>query len=418
MSTATANITLSEDQDNALKAIWLFLADPHQNTFVLSGFAGCGKSTLVSVLIDRLDEHYSTIKLLDPHYKPFELMLTATTNKAAESLSHITGQEVLTVHSALGLRIQKDFRTGEAELVIGKKSPLEHVLLLVDEASFIDHDLKRLIHQQTKGCKILFIGDPAQLAPVKCATTPVFEAGYHGAQLSQVVRQAKGNPIIDLATMFRHTVNTGEWGKFKPDGHYIIHMDRDTFNQEIEKEFVRPDWKYHDSKILAWTNKRVIQYNHWLMNLSTGSPDFQEGDYAVCNSFVSIGRQAIKTDQSVLITKITRDVENHGVPGTDFQLNGTITGFMPKSQELRKGALKYAQAAEDFDMLRDIQESWLDLRGAFAQTVNKSQGSTYDKVYIDLDDISACNNGDTVARMLYVGTSRARSNVFLTGDIA
>jgi ATP-dependent exoDNAse (exonuclease V) alpha subunit len=62
-------------------------------------------------------------------------------------------------------------------------------------------------------------------------------------------------------------------------------------------------------------------------------------------------------------------------------------------------------------------ENWIDLRAAYAQTVNKSQGSTYDRVFIDLDDIRRCNSGDQIARMLYVAVSRAREQVFLTGDL-
>jgi ATP-dependent exoDNAse (exonuclease V) alpha subunit len=57
------------------------------------------------------------------------------------------------------------------------------------------------------------------------------------------------------------------------------------------------------------------------------------------------------------------------------------------------------------------------LRAAYAQTINKSQGSTYDRVFIDLDDLARCSSGDQLARMLYVGFSRARHQVFLTGDL-
>jgi exodeoxyribonuclease V len=58
----------------------------------------------------------------------------------------------------------------------------------------------------------------------------------------------------------------------------------------------------------------------------------------------------------------------------------------------------------------------VDLRAVFAQTVNKSQGSTYDKVFFDLDDLKKCHNGNTLARLLYVGTSRARHQCFFVGD--
>lgn len=53
----------------------------------------------------------------------------------------------------------------------------------------------------------------------------------------------------------------------------------------------------------------------------------------------------------------------------------------------------------------------------YASTVNKSQGSTYDTVYIDLNDIGKCRDKDQVRRMLYVAVSRARHKVVFTGDI-
>ena len=64
-----------------------------------------------------------------------------------------------------------------------------------------------------------------------------------------------------------------------------------------------------------------------------------------------------------------------------------------------------------------IERTWIDLRAAYAQTVDKSQGSTYDKVFIDLDDISHCTSGARIARMLYVAVSRARHQVIFTGDL-
>ena len=53
----------------------------------------------------------------------------------------------------------------------------------------------------------------------------------------------------------------------------------------------------------------------------------------------------------------------------------------------------------------------------FASTVNKAQGSTYDTVYLDLNDIGKCQDRDQVNRMLYVGVSRAKHKVVFTGDI-
>ena len=419
MTTITAidNITLTTDQQTALNAFWDFITDPVQTVFVLSGYSGCGKSTLVRVFLEQLPKFEQTMKLVDPAFKPKNVELTATTNKAAENFSLITGMDCTTIHSKLGLRVETDYKTGETKLIANKNITVFNTILFIDEASFIDKSLLEMIFKAVKDCKIIFVGDPAQLSPPKSNKTPVFTAGFSGAALCEVVRQAADNPIIELSTLFRNTVNTGEWFDFKPDGHYIQHLSRENFTKEVEAEFMKPDWKYHDSKILAWTNKRVIEFNHWLTDLKTGTPDFQVGDYAVCNSYLQVGKQSVKTDQTVLITAISPSFERFGISGKNFTLDSRITAFMPDSMDEKNKLLKAARAVKNIEMIQAI-EAWVDLRGAYAQTVNKAQGSTYGKVFIDLDDIGKCNNGDLLARMLYVAVSRARDNVYLTGDIS
>jgi hypothetical protein len=226
------------------------------------------------------------------------------------------------------------------------------------------------------------------------------------------------HPITALAEKFRHTVNTGEWPTFVPDGKHIIYLGKDDFLKSIEQEFTRPDWRYRDSKILGWTNKCVIGYNQYVRNQVKGDPNLQAGDYAICNSFVTQGKSSVKTDDLVLISHISDDITKLGVLGNDIQVNGSMTFFMPKSLESKNARLRKAKTAEDFRVVATIETNWIDLRPAFSNTINKAQGSTYDAAYIDLDDVSRCNNGDQLARMMYVGVSRARHRLILTGDLA
>lgn len=415
---ATGEITLTEDQQKAMNAFQQFLLDPTETVFVLSGYSGCGKSTLVRTLLDKLPVFMKTVKLINTSQKDYEVALTATTNKAAENLARITGSSATTIHSFLSLRVNTDYKTGVTTLTPRNWNPVENYLLFIDEASYIDSKLLELIFKLTHKCKIVFVGDPAQLTPVKSSATPVFGANFNGAALTQVVRQAEGNPIVDLSTKFRHTVNTGEFFSFKPDGHHIQHLNEMDFHQAIINEFARPDWSYADSKILAWTNKKVITYNQFVRNQVKGSPDFHVGDYAVCNSYIQIGKTSIKTDELVEITDIAGGTEMYGVKGRFFELNRSAVVFFPRSLEEANARVKKAKAEGDFSLVAHIESGWIDLRAAYASTINKSQGSTYGKVFIDLDDVSRCNSGDQIARMLYVAVSRARSQVFLTGALA
>ena len=412
----TQEITLTEDQQNALGAFHNFLMDPIETVFVLRGYSGCGKSTLVRTLIDRMPGFNKTAKLINPTHKEYEIALTATTNKAAENLGSITGQGAVTIHSFLELRVSTDYRTNTTTLVPRNADQKSGYLLFIDEASYVDSQLLGLIFKMTRNCKIVFIGDPAQLTPVKSTGTPVFDANFTGAALTTVVRQAEGNPIVDLSTKFRHTVNTGEFFRFTPDGHHVQYMDRDAFNEAIKSEFTRPDWRYQDSKILAWTNKCVIGYNHFVRNHVKGDPNFQVDDYAVCNSFVTVGRSSIKTDQLVQINAIEAESVRYEVPGNMVCVDG-IWVFHPKNLQEWNAGIKKMRAKDNFGAVSEMESQWIDLRAAYACTINKAQGSTFDRVFVDLDDIRRCNSGDQIARMLYVGVSRARTQVFLTGDL-
>lgn len=409
-------ITLTTDQQNALDQFTQFLLDPAESVFVLSGYSGTGKTTLVTALIDQLPTIMKTARLINPKVFDYPIELTATTNKAAETFSHITGQDVSTIHSFLGLRVQKDFRTNETRLVPRNTNQIIDTLIFIDEASYIDAELLSLIFQRTKDCKIVFMGDPAQLTPVKATHTPVFSAKFPGVELTQVVRQAEGNPIQDLSTKFRETVNTGQFFSFTPDGDAIQHLPREQFEQAALAEFTRPDWRYRDSKILGWTNRCVIGYNHTINAHTKGTADFQVGDSVICNKYLQANKVTIKTDELVLITRVEELTSSWGVVGRYYTLNYTVRAFCPLNLADKLARIKQARDHEDFHIVSEIEDGWADLRAAYACTINKAQGSTYDRVFIDLDDVSRCTNGNQIARMLYVGVSRARHQVILTGD--
>lgn len=420
MTTTVTNqgITLTQGQEKALEAFLGFLCDPNEPVFVLKGYAGTGKSTLVQVLLDRVDGYLKAARLINASVDTLEIVLTATTNKAAEAFSQITKRHVVTIHSELGLRVHKDFETGTTRLIPRTSIPRHNLLLFIDEASYIDSELLALIMQLAQDCKIVFIGDPAQLSPVKSSHTPVFSAPFKQAMLDEVVRQAKGSPIMDLSTSFRETVTSGKFFSFTPDGHHIQRLSRDDFEAAALAEFSRPDWKHTDSKILAWTNQRVIHYNKALNDYIKGTPDLQVGDYAVCNSYVSSGSHGVKADQLVHITRVQDHASHCEVPGKYYEIDYRSAFFCPDSLADKKARINLAKVRDEPHVLAQINNNWIDLRAAYACTINKSQGSTYNKVFIDLDDIRRCNSGNLIARMMYVAVSRARHQVFLTGDLA
>lgn len=409
-------ITLTAGQDNAYKGFASFVTDPTQQVLVIEGYSGTGKSTLVKHLISALPNLMAAAKLLQPSLMDRPVVLTATTNKACEALKALSGMAVQTIQSFLELRVETDYRTMKTKLIPRTQNIKEDYLILIDEASFIDKELLGYIFKRTKHCKIVFIGDPAQLLTVGCWAPPVFKSGFNTVKLTEVMRH--GGPILDMATAFRGTVETGQWPQFSPDGDVIRYVNRNDFEDAIIAEFSRPDWGHNDSRVLAWTNKCVIRYNHAISDHVSGTPEFQEGDYGVVNRFMNMqGGASLKTDQTVIVTHVGPDTVEHDVPGNFLELDGRIHAFLPKNPAMKKAAIKAAQEEGNLNLVAYIDNNWIDLRAQYSSTINKAQGSTYKTVFMDLDDIKKCNSGDQIARMMYVGVSRASQQVWLTGDL-
>lgn len=204
--------TLNPEQEAALTTLLEFIQDDDQKVIVIDGMAGCGKTFLVNYFIHALAQNNITLKDLGLPYKNYNIVLTATTNKAAEALGDTTCENVITIHSALGLRVNHNNETNKTELVRsydGKS--LFNSIVVVDEASFVDEELKELIHDSIEGCKVIYMGDPAQLTPVNCNYSPVFSEGFSTIKLTQIMRQANGNPIQAFSVGLRDCVLTGKF---------------------------------------------------------------------------------------------------------------------------------------------------------------------------------------------------------------
>lgn len=415
------SLTLTPDQQQGKAQLISFLANPLQPVMVIEGYSGTGKSTLVDAFLKELPVIIKTVKLINPGFKDFEeVFITATTNKAAEALSSISGRAVRTIYSVLGLRIKYHHKARKNVLVqADEHNQIHNSLLLIDEASYANKELMNFVYKICRNCKIIWMGDPAQLLNADdTQKAPVFNMGYPTVRLTQVVRQDPSNQIQALSTMFRNAVNTLEFQQFLPNGQDVIYLNRIDFDDAIVSEFTRPDWNQSQSRVLAWTNAKVEKYNKGITQLTKGTASVQEGDYVVCNQFVQMGKDSVKTDALVRI-KSMRPHKQHGARGHLIELVGYAAEFfMPGSLESRKRAFNRAIEANDATAIYTIQNEWIDLRATFASTINKSQGSTYDKVFIDLDDINRCSSAETIARLMYVGVSRARFKVYLTGILS
>ena len=415
-----SQVVLTNCQQKAFDAILSFLADPTQTFFVVEGFAGTGKTFMMKEVIKEWGRISEAIQLICPTHNVTDMVFTATTNKAAEELQRATGWKTKTIHSALGLTVRRNYETGQPVMTEKPRfEPIQNSVIIIDECSYLDDQVISKLLSRTVNCKFIFLGDPAQLVPVGYKHAPIFLKQFPTVRMTEVKRN--GGKILDLATAFREAVTTGVFPQFKPDGQEIVWLNGPDFQQAIDAEFGRKLWNYEHSKVLAWRNNTAIAYSKYIREQVMGDSDIQVGDFVSVNTYVQhpSGKASHKTDSIVLIQEIGPEVEEFGYKGHWIKIDG-LYYFNPVNYKDRARALTRAQAMQNkvdaYQWGRQI-DAWIDLRALTAQTINKAQGSTYKKVFIDLNDIAECSSGDSIARMLYVGTSRASQQVIFTGDL-
>ena len=106
-------INFTTDQQATIDEFVAFMLDPKRKVLVINGRPGCGKTFLVSSLIEKAKDISSLLTSLLGKNQQLSFHLAATTNQAAEVLSEKTGMEATTIHSFLGLRVQNDYKTGK-----------------------------------------------------------------------------------------------------------------------------------------------------------------------------------------------------------------------------------------------------------------------------------------------------------------
>jgi exodeoxyribonuclease-5 len=414
------NIVLTDDQKDALLQIKAFLLNPKQKEFILSGNSGSGKSTLVKFVVDNLTDFLKPTAVLlgEPLYlKPY---LTATTNEAATILSNSSIMEVQTIHKFFKIRFNKNYKTGKLDMKTDNAPFYSNVLLIVDEASMCNTTIRALANDQTGSeCKILYVGDNEQLDAVK-SQCDIFTSGLPEAHLTTNIRQA-GNEIAALGLRFRDAVLDGKMPVLDyKDSKYIKYVDGNEFSDLVDTKFSKKNYM-GDSRILAYHNERVTEYNTHIRELQNGCSGFKNGEVLTTNNIITSGEDVIaKNNTSVAISNVNYGQFN-GMNGHEMTVScgeKSMKGFVPENPKQAKTMINKLARAKEWAQMFELQDKILDLRPRFASTVHKSQGSTLNEVFIDLNDIaSGFGSVSSKARALYVGITRAKSKVYLYGSL-
>ena len=243
------------------------LSDDDRKIFMLCGYAGTGKTTLVSALVKTMAQLERRCVLLAP------------TGRAAKVFSSYSGKSAFTIHR--WIYRQKSILNG-SQFVLSENRSV-NTLFIVDEASMIANDgntgfgtgalLDDLIEfvYSGRGCSMLLLGDTAQLPPVGELQSPALSAGYLRSmfldvthvELVQVMRQLDGSGILLNATMLREVIRSGENGfmpKVKLNGFAdICSVAGDELIEAIEGSYGSVGVEY--TIVLCRSNKRANVYN-------------------------------------------------------------------------------------------------------------------------------------------------------------
>lgn len=401
------------DQQNALHAVSCLVIQEDEQVLIIDGSAGTGKSTLIKAITSQNDKVHNTARKL-LQLPPLDVVLTATTNKAVEALAQSTGQSVKTLHSFLKIQVSQK---GE---VFTSKEPIENKLLIVDEYSYLntavlDHLLKRL----APSSKVVFVGDLCQLNPVKEKGIPVAKLNATTVHLTEQVRQ-ETSLLKQIGDSLKKYVSTGELtDQFEPDGVSFIHYGED--QDDLFSDNLVQAFKDGSAKFISFKNERVVEVNDFVFNSLKKRADFIAGDVVVNNKHFKGMSRSIKTDQTVPIYRavrghysVTIQADKVGISGTFVDVQGENKLFIPDDY------LHHALLESPEVPIREremMTKKWVDFRPQYACTVHKSQGSTYDQVFLDLNDFNSYMSEDQQARLLYVAMTRARKKLHVIGNI-
>lgn len=419
--------TLNQGQEACAQAFFsfLFTEDP---AFIISGPGGVGKTFLMSHLIDSIMPQYmNTCDLMGIDREFDEVQMTATTNKAAEVLAVGTCRPTSTIQSYMNLKVEDDYKTGQSKLTPTKQWRVhQRKIIFIDECSMVDSHLMKYLGEGTHKSKIVFVGDHCQLAPVMETISPIYKAtGVPFYELTEQMRNAEQPALMNLCNQLRQSVETGEFKPIQIVPGVIDHLNDDQLQEKLEEHFTTQTM---NSRILAYTNNRVLAYNDHIRGIRKLPDEFQVGEYLVNNSAVHLPGRMLSVEEEVTIISqgpkekvyFDDDAELEIRRCTiETRIGDQFSGIpIPVDRHHYMALVKYYGKKKDWHNYFKLKNFYPDLRQRDAATVHKSQGSTYDTVFIDLADISRCTHSDQAARLLYVAVSRPRTQIYLYGNLA
>lgn len=442
------------DQVSALRILSDFLLSREPDSLLLlKGYAGTGKTSLVGALVKTLTELKQKTVLLAP------------TGRAAKVFSNYAGQKAFTIHKKIYR--QKAF-SNEPTGFVPADNLHKDTLFIVDEASMIANEgmnsfvfgtgrlLDDLIHYVYSGenCRLILMGDVAQLPPVMQTESPALNAevlkGYNlqvlEIMLTQVVRQAGNSGILFNATRLREALRTRtveSFPKLRLEGFTDFRkVAGDEFLEELSSAYSRDG--IEETMIISRSNKRAVIYNNGVRNrILYREEELSSGDrlmVAKNNYYWTTGCKEMDfmaNGEIVQVLRVRRTTELYGFRFADvtvrFQdydlemdikiLLDTLQTDAPALPKELNDKLFYT-ILEDYEdvptkagkmkkMKTDPYYNVVQVKYAYAVTCHKAQGGQWMNVFLDIGYITEEMLGEDFYRWLYTAFTRATHRLYL-----
>ncbi|MDR1524496.1 MAG: AAA family ATPase [Tannerella sp.] len=444
----------TSEQASALQTLSGFLVSGSQNgILLLKGYAGTGKTTLLG----------ATVKMMDLLKQ--KTILMAPTGRAAKVFSEYASHSAFTIHKKIYR--QKSFSNDFSGFTLLDNLHKDTVFI-VDEASMISNEntgnavfgsgclLDDLIHYIYSGenCRLILMGDSAQLPPVSLTYSPALNAGYlqrynlhvTEIQLTQVVRQQDGSGILFNATNIREALRNGNIGTYPK-----ITADRFTdikkisgseLIEEISSAYSRDG--VDDTMIICRSNKNANLYNNGVRNrILFREEEISAGDRLMVvknNYFWSKeyeDHDFIANGEIVQVLRVRRTEEMHGfrfcnvlVRFDDYDMEMELKILLDTLQSQAPALTKelsdklFLSVAEDYADIRtksermkkikeDLYFNAVQVKYAYAVTCHKAQGGQWSNVFLDAGYVTEDMLGEDFFRWLYTAFTRATKRLYL-----
>jgi ATP-dependent exoDNAse (exonuclease V) alpha subunit len=431
-----------------------FLISTEEDTcFILKGYAGTGKTTVLAALV-KLLKNYN-----------YQSVLLAPTGRAAKVMSNYSGRKAFTIHK----KIYRKKSAVTPDMAFSSAANLhENTLFIIDEASMISaesnsngtsllHNLVEYVYNE-RNCKLLLIGDTAQLPPVgselSVALEPkllkdLFHLRIFSYELTEVMRQEKNSGILENVTAMRNLIRaeeaeypqiitkgfkdiyrmTGErleeglnyaYNKYGIENTLVIcrsNKNANTYNQQVRARIL-----YREEELTGGDLVMVVRNNYfWLQDQEENSTSFiANGD---------IGQLKRVRNIRELYGFMFADVQ---IEFTDYadgltldctvMLNTLYTETPSLSQA--ENQRFYEEVMKDYEHISSRQKKMEELKAnpyfnalqikfAYAVTCHKAQGGQWDAVFVDQGYLTDEMLNTDFLRWFYTACTRATKELFL-----